>query len=377
MDEEKIIAEVQSCIDCMVCLDVCDTFIVTQNELLSPNGRLKIVDKIFGNLNITQEEIKSIYTCTLCGLCDLTCQQSIHIADAIHSSKIKLVEMGLGPLENHNKIIKNIEEQDNSVSGKREERLNWIPEKYKASETFETGDSDTLLFLGCMSSFRVKESASASYELLKEGNFDFKIFEKEPCCGEYVYSAGKLDFAQKIFSENFELFKQHGIKNIITTCGGCFYAFNNLYPKYIRDYDIPVKHVIQVIHELEKKGKLKFQQSNDTVTYHDSCRTGRKIKNIDVYDEPRELLNLCATVNELKANRELTGCCGAGSGIRGVDSSLSIKIGKKIFDELETQKLISSCPLCVFNYRYVNYKTHSEYKSEYITDYLLEALKKE
>ncbi len=122
---------------------------------------------------------------------------------------------------------------------------------------------------------------------------------------------------------------------------------------------------------------MKFQQSNDTVTYHDSCRTGRKIKNIDVYDEPRELLNLCATVNELKANRELTACCGAGSGIRGVDSSLSIKIGKKIFDELKTKDIITSCPLCVFNYRYVNYKTQSEYKTKYITDYLLEALKKE
>ncbi len=46
-------------------------------------------------------------------------------------------------------------------------------------------------------------------------------------------------------------------------------------------------------------------------------------------------------------------------------------------DELETQDIISSCPLCVFNYRYVNYKTQSEYKSKYITDYLLKALKKE
>ena len=46
-------------------------------------------------------------------------------------------------------------------------------------------------------------------------------------------------------------------------------------------------------------------------------------------------------------------------------------------DELETQDIISSCPLCVFNYRYVNYKTQSEYKTKYITDYLLKALKKE
>ena len=175
MNEKKILNEIQSCLDCKSCLEVCDTYKVTGEEFKSPNGRLKIAEKIFNNQDIINEEILGIYTCTLCASCDLVCQQSISIADIIHSSKIKLVEQNKAPLEIHNKIIKGIIEKDNSVGGNPEERLDWLPEQYKREEIFEEKKSDTLLFFGCMSSFRVKESASAPYEILKIAVYDFKI----------------------------------------------------------------------------------------------------------------------------------------------------------------------------------------------------------
>ena len=167
MNDKDILDEIQSCLDCKSCLEVCDTYKVTEEEFKSPNGRLKIAEKIFSNRDVNDEEILGLYTCTLCASCDLVCQQSISIADIIHYSKIKLVEQNKAPLEIHNKIIKGITEQDNSVGGKPEERLDWLPEHFKNEEIFEKSDSDTLLFLGCMSSFRVKESASAPYEILK------------------------------------------------------------------------------------------------------------------------------------------------------------------------------------------------------------------
>jgi len=126
---------------------------------------------------------------------------------------------------------------------------------------------------------------------------------------------------------------------------------------------------------LEKSGKIKFKKLKRTITYYDPCRTGRKLKNRTIYKEPRELLEKASSkVKELSNNRNETPCCGAGSGIRGVDSSISIKIGAKIFQEIKTKEIISSCPLCVFNYRYVNYKTQSDKEIKYITDFLLEAL---
>ncbi len=375
MNDSKILDVIQSCVDCKVCNDECDTFEVTQDPLKSPYGRLKIAEKVFTGDILTNEELIAIYTCTSCSSCDLVCPQDIPISEMIHASKTRLVELDQAPLDVHKNIIKGILEKGNSVNGNPEERLDWLPENYKNNELFEDKESDTLLFLGCMSSFRVKESASASYEILKRGGYDFKILRNEPCCGEYIYSAGNLELSKQIFNENFALFKKHGIKTLIVTCGGCLYAFNNIYPKYVENFDINVKHVVQIIRELEEKGKIQFKPANNSVTYHDACRTGRKIKGFDVYEEPRELLEKTNTkVKELTKNKENTKCCGAGSGIRGVDSGLSIKIGTTILKESKSEEIISSCPLCVFNYRYVAYKTQNDKKTRYITDYLFDAL---
>lgn len=377
MDENKIIEEIEKCIDCKNCLEVCDTYIVTNDLLKSPNGRLKIAQKVFNNNEISQEELTSLYTCTLCALCDLICPQMIQISEVIHSSKAKLVKENKAPLDIHNKIINGIIEKDNSVNGNPEERLNWLAENYKETEMFEKKDSETLLFFGCMSSFRVKESASAPYEILKLAGYDFKILENEPCCGEYVYSAGNIDIAKKIFKENIELFKKIGVKNLVVTCGGCLYAFDKVYRNYFKDFDLTVKHIVDVIYDLEREGKINLKPLNKTITYHDPCRLGRKYKNGPLFSEPRELLNKCGLeIKEMSSIPKETPCCGSGSGIRGVDSSICISIGKKLFNKMETKEIISSCPLCVFNFRYVNYKNQTDKDSKYITDYILESMKK-
>ena len=377
MNEQKLLDDIDSCLDCKSCLEVCDTFKATNNELQSPNGRLKIAKKVFSSENVSEDERFSLYTCTLCSACNLECPQAINIANIVHASKIKLVENNQGPFEIHEKIIKGIVENDNSVGGKSEERLDWLPEEYKANETFEKKDSDTLLFLGCMSSFRVKESASAPYKILTHAGYNFKILENEPCCGEYVYSAGKLELAKETFRNNMELFKKNGIRNLIVTCGGCLYAFDIVYPKYIEDYDIKVKHIIDVVHELVQSGKLILKKIDKTVTYHDPCRLGRKYKSGPLIDEPRELLEKCGIeVKNITENPREGPCCGAGSGIRGVDSNLVIKIGADLFNKIETKEIATSCPLCVFNFRYVNYKSQMDKESKYITDYILESIEK-
>ncbi|MFX1340888.1 MAG: (Fe-S)-binding protein [Promethearchaeota archaeon] len=377
MDEIKILEQVNSCLDCKNCNSVCDTYLVTQNPFQSPNGRLIIAGRVFNNEEINEDERFGLYTCTLCALCDITCEQSIEISKIIHYSKVKLVEQNKAPYEIHQKIIKGIIEKDNSVGGNPEERLEWLPEIYQTSEKYENEKSDTLLFLGCMSSFRVKESASASYEILKKAGFNFKIFKNEPCCGEYIYSAGNIPLAKKLFKENFELFKKNGIKNIIVTCGGCLYAFNNIYPIFLDNWNINIKHIVQIIYELAKEGKIKLNPLNREVTYHDACRMGRKLQGMDIYNEPRELLANCGlSVKNLEAHKEQTPCCGAGSGIRGVDSELCINIGSHLINNTKTNKIVSSCPLCVFNFRYVNYKGQLGKEYKYITDLILESIEK-
>jgi Fe-S oxidoreductase len=375
MRDKEILEKIELCDDCFKCFDICDTYNITKNLLQSPNGRLKTVKKIFQNLKISEEERLGIYTCTLCGACNIECSQHLDIAGTIHHSKIKLWENHMGPLEVHNQIINGIMKTRNSVGGIPDKRLDWLPKERYEEEQFEAKDCDTLLFIGCMSSFKVKESATLSYEILKKANFNFKILKEEPCCGEYIYSSGNLDLSKKIFKENIEFFKKNNIKKIIVTCAGCLYAFDTVYRKYFQDFDLEVKHIVDLIYELEIEGKIKLKPLKRVLFYHDPCRLGRKYANGPLFNQPRELLKKCGIqLKELAIEPQKVPCCGAGSGVRGVDSKLCLRIGVNLIKKIDANEIASSCPLCVFNLRYINYKHKMGIESKYITDYIFESI---
>jgi Fe-S oxidoreductase len=130
-----------------------------------------------------------------------------------------------------------------------------------------------------------------------------------------------------------------------------------------------------MVYDLFKEKKIRFKKSPEKITYHDPCRLGRKLHDLEIYDEPRELLTHSSLgLFEFSNSKRETNCCGAGAGVRGVESSIAISIGTQLLKEAKTDKLISSCPLCVFNYRYANYKSNLNKEVEYITTYLLENL---
>jgi len=90
-------------------------------------------------------------------------------------------------------------------------------------------------------------------------------------------------------------------------------------------------HIAEFTADLIKHGKLDLDPSrNDhlNVTYHDSCNTSR---GMGLLDEPRYVLkNLCNNFFEMPANtiREMTFCCGSGSGLNaGEDMELRMAGG--------------------------------------------------
>ena len=90
-------------------------------------------------------------------------------------------------------------------------------------------------------------------------------------------------------------------------------------------------HITEFTADLIKHGKLDLDPSrNDhlNVTYHDSCNTSR---GMGLLDEPRYVLkNLCNNFFEMPANtiREMTFCCGSGSGLNaGEDMELRMAGG--------------------------------------------------
>lgn len=209
-------------------------------------------------------------------------------------------------------------------------------------------------FPGCMATYRAKEIAQNTIELLKRGGIEFKLMgEDEWCCGSVMLRTGNVDVADELQVHNVEAFKKHDADLVITSCSGCFKTLSQDYEKMAGSLDFEVKHVLEILMELIEEGKLKFPETNLKVTYHDPCHLGR---HSGMYDIPRDILKSIPGLEfvEMPRNRENARCCGAGGGVRAGYKELSDKMADTRIIEAEgtgADVLTSACPFCTFSLR--------------------------
>ncbi len=356
----------KSCTDCGMCLEVCPTYRITGNALFSPPERLKTAATIFEGGEVDDLHVESIYNCPKCMQCETVCPEGIPFTRVLHGSRESLVWRGLGPTEKHSKVINGILEKGNSVNGDLATRLDWLPEEFPKHE------SETLLYLGCLPSYLVKDAASSSYLVLKKLGLDFMILEDEGCCGTYLYESGRTDMAGEFFQKNVERFKLLGIREIVVPCNGCLKCFKYFYPDLLGEADFSVRHVVEVIYDLLKQNPQVLGKVQKTVTYQDSCRLGR---GEGITEQPRQILDWCGVgLKEAEANRADAGCCGAGGGIRSVYRDLSMEIAADMLGGVPTDSVVSACPFCTFNLNYASKKKGLDKTVIYFTSLVLEAL---
>jgi heterodisulfide reductase subunit D len=201
----------------------------------------------------------------------------------------------------------------------------------------------------------------------------FIVFPDEYCCGSVLFRTGLEDDAVELVKYNTEMIRKLGVKEIVFSCAGCFSTFTTEYPKFIKDdLGFELTHMVQFVPKVAKQKGLKIRYTKRTkenpliVTYHDPCHLGRYC---DVYDEPRELIDMIEGVKliEMKHNREMSWCCGAGGGVRALYGEVSTDIASNRLDEtvacwedinenrlkeaIETdaEVLVSACVFCKNN----------------------------
>jgi len=334
--------------------------------MFSPVHRLNTAVKLFEDQEITPKMIESIYNCTKCMQCEEVCPEEIKVSQVIHGCREELVRKGLGPSEKHNKIIEGVLKKGNSVNGDPDKRLDWLPGEFPKHE------SDTLLYLGCLPSYLVKDPASATFLVLKKLGLDFMILEDEGCCGTYIYEAGKTDLAREYFQKNVERFTSLGIRRIITPCNGCLKCFKYFYPDLLGEISFSVHHPVEIIYDLLKQDPAVLKKVQQTLTYQDSCRLARgEMMN----EEPREILRLCgANLEEMEKNRKDAVCCGAGAGVRSVYPDLSMEMATGILNTVKTDSLVTACPFCAFNLNFASKKNNLGKNLIYFTKIVLDSL---
>ena len=313
---------------------------------------------------------KLLYNCTACGACDVNCKsvRDMDVLDTIYALRADCAEKGALPqaVRETGDAITNTH---NIYGLPHEDRCNGLP-----ADCGETPGADTVLYLGCVASYRHKEIALAAIQILQKGGVPFRLLrEEEWCCGAYLWRTGQMDAAEALVHRNIELLRTQGVKTLITACGECFGSFRSGYPRF-EAMPCEVRHISEVAAELIAEGKLKLHSVSllGPVTYHDPCMLGRQSEEYvpwegeikpyglldppkvwrrgehGVYDAPRAILQAIPELElrEMPRNSEESFCCGA----MAIDPEFRTWAGSERRREAVQSgaaALVTACPFCL------------------------------
>ena len=176
------------------------------------------------------------------------------------------------------------------------------------------------------------------------------LYEDEPYSGVLLYDLGLDEYIEGHIKKVHSLLKTYRVKKIIGVDPHTVFMLKEIYPKYIENYDIEVKHYLEILSEnneaLKKSCKKGLEKQ---FVIHDSCYMTREL---GVIEQVRRIsASLGITVVEPENTKLDTACCGGP--IEYAFRDLTEKVSKTRIQELAnvSKDIIVECPICLINLR--------------------------
>ncbi|MGQ9509369.1 MAG: (Fe-S)-binding protein [Thermodesulfobacteriota bacterium] len=354
----KQLLDLDACTNCGRCEDVCPAW--ATGKPLSPR---KLIQDLKVHMIRPSESLSSligeapneaeIWSCTTCAACQEACPVYVeHILKVIDLRRHLVLVQNSMP-ESAQLMLRNMQMRGHPWAGAQSLRLRGDWTSDLDLKVLSEGDQiSTLFWVGCTGALvdRNVEVTTAITRVFKEVGVDFGVLgEAETCCGDPARRAGYEFQFQIIAEQNIEIFKNHHIQEIITSCPHCYNILKNEYPKYGGHFK--VIHYTQLLWKLIKEGRLNLSHEfHSNLTYHDPCYLGRYN---GIYQEPRQILKKIpkAKLIEMERAKERSFCCGGGGGHMWIEEQPgTMKISKRrIEDVLKTgvDRVITTCPYCL------------------------------
>ncbi len=330
--DEKRRKAITQCSRCGFCRAVCPIFDLTKRPIANARGKMLLMKEVMeGKLPVTEEVAKAILRCTTCMNCTTTCPSGADPQEVIKAARKDMVGLGY---DNLFKAMGDVVQKFGNIYGE-EGRQDWGHKK---------GTASSVLFLGCVGTFREEKSVNETIRLLDLLKVDFTMID-EVCCSGVLEDVG-YKIRDDLAKHNLREIQKTGAKTLIAICPYCYRVFTE-HPAY-KSLGLEVKHITQFLKDFDFQVKTEKK-----VTYHDPCDLGR---HSGIYDEPREIIRKIApNFVEPRRTRENAMCCGAGGGFRGAFPKESVRIARnrlsQIVGETGAEVLLTECPSCLHNFR--------------------------
>lgn len=333
--------DVAVCYQCGECTAACPWGLVREKAL--PVRRLMR----YAQLGVAHTD-PDLWLCTTCGQCQATCPRGVDIPRVFKSLRQiawekHQVEKGLPT------TLWSMYWNGNPWSQPPSQRASWAAKL--DLPVFDPAVHEILLYVGCTSSYdrRAQKTAAALVRLLRAAGVSFGYLgNEEPCCGEAALSVGHKPYFEEIAENTARVFKEQGVKRLVTVSPHCYDVFKNHYAPYAPDWQ-PI-HYTQYLAELIEQHRLIFDQALDMhLTYQDPCYLARLNNE---YDAPRQVLAAIPGVvfNEMKDSHIDGLCCGGGGGRMWLETPSGERfsdIRVKQAVESGADHLVTACPFCL------------------------------
>jgi Fe-S oxidoreductase/nitrate reductase gamma subunit len=305
------------------------------------------LDQVWVGDVVSQE---ALWDCTTCGACMEACPVYVEHMEKFIDMRRNQVLAERGIPETVQETLRNMEIRGHPWRGAESLRDDWT-QGMGMKRLSENSHFDWLYFVGCTGALVERNMivTKAFANLLQHAHLDFGILgNEEGCCGDPARRMGhELQF-QLMAQQNIEVFKNYGVKKIVTHCPHCYNTLKHEYPQFGGEFQ--VWHHSELMNHLIREGSLSVGGGvRKVITYHDPCYLGR---HNNMFDTPRNLLKSIPGLEivEMKRSKARSFCCGGGGGHAWMEEPVGRRINQMRLEEaMKTgAELIGlACPFCL------------------------------
>ena len=341
----------ENCVGCAACAPSCPYYPVSEKygpvdkaELARYIYRKEatILGKLFGPLLNAKKPrsekdldiiVEAVYRCTNCGACYVSCPfgidsgviiKGILASIATKSGRAPTLIAVFDVIEREKLFLKipSFMYIWNEAIKKAEQALGKpLPFDKKGAEYFLLVNMADVMFY--------PDAVIGAMKALDRAGVDWTLPNKPLAFRPPIAAViGLFEQAEKMLKTLDADISKYEPKNVVLLDGGFVYPWLRFQmPKVLgRRPSYRVLHIVELFERLIKEGKLKLNQTDDKVTWHDPCQLARRC---GVTDEPNLVLSAASKgFRKLPHHGAESYCCGGGGGIGCMNMEMLEQMGK-------------------------------------------------